>query len=189
MLPQQYNYNYHTFSELHTARIRMHLNLLLAILLTDSLTLWQHQSASPCDATTLDANTTTNAMIVCRARFVLAQYCRLASLAWTLCEGVRLTHLLTSSAAAFTADQESLTRYLAFGWLGPLAPMTAFCLLRVFVDESDPCWMTPGWISQWSIVGPSLAVVVVNAAFLARITYDVVLKVRASRESEVVQFV
>ncbi|KAI0214005.1 Parathyroid hormone/parathyroid hormone-related peptide receptor [Lamellibrachia satsuma] len=156
-------------------RIRLHVQLFLAILLNSFVTiLWQivvvyAHIANWQDESTMEQNT-----VGCKMLNALTRYTHSVVYMWMFSEGFYLHRLITKAFKPPT----NLKAFYAISWGFPLIPSSIYSLLRVvYFDES--CWIRNFSWFEWLYYAPDIFCLTANLAFLVNILRIIVTQIQA----------
>ncbi|XP_076348718.1 corticotropin-releasing factor receptor 1-like isoform X1 [Tachypleus tridentatus] len=171
------------FKSLHCQRLRVHKNLVVALILHSILLIAISSPVIFSDSMSTYADIG-NIDWLCKIILSLKMYAAMASVNWMFVEGLLLHSRITVSVF----QQEAPFRiYCLIGWGFPFVFILTWCLL-MSRDLNSLCWKGYGDSDfVWILTGPMLLVLLVNTFFLVNIIRILVTKLRASASVETVQ--
>ncbi|XP_022239236.1 corticotropin-releasing factor receptor 1-like [Limulus polyphemus] len=171
------------FKSLHCQRLRVHQNLVVALILHSVLLIAISSPMVLSDALSTYADIG-DIDWLCKTILSLKMYAAMASVNWMFVEGLLLHSRITVSVF----QQEAPFRiYYLIGWGLPLVFILTWCLL-MSRDLHSMCWKGYGDSDfVWVLTGPMLLVLLVNTFFMVNIIRILVTKLRASASVETAQ--
>ncbi|CAG5116829.1 unnamed protein product, partial [Candidula unifasciata] len=132
-------------------RIRLHINLFVALMFSNILTvMWEmlvaHEKLTGSSTSFIFQNAN-----ACNLLAFLRLYSRSTTYVWMFCEGFYLHRLISN---AFKPPKSLLFLYL-IGWGFPLAYTTVYGILRL-VYANEACWIKSTGHLQWILYAPNL---------------------------------
>ncbi|XP_022919237.1 PDF receptor isoform X2 [Onthophagus taurus] len=122
---------------------------------------------------------------LCEACIILLEYTKTAMFMWMFIEGLYLHNVIT---VAVFQEHFYIKLYFYLGWGVPLFIVTIWTLVMLFSVVNTGCWFLYNFMPHyWILEGPRYTVIILNMIFLLNIIRVLVVKLRKSKTSEIVQ--
>ncbi|XP_072033917.1 adhesion G protein-coupled receptor L2-like [Amphiura filiformis] len=155
-------------SLLRSERVIIHVNLVVALMLAQTLLLVSGPAAS------------TEA--ICRGVAIMLHYFFTAVFCWMLVEGI---HLYLQIVRVFSAGKDRLIPYMAVGWGSPILIVVITASTRWYgYGENGRCWLSTANGMIWAFVAPALAIIAVNCVILIMVLRILVISAKTKSDGD-----
>ncbi|XP_064613843.1 secretin receptor-like [Liolophura sinensis] len=182
------------FRKLHCQRNTIHINLFISFILRSAISFMTKNLLIENLGLPQDVYYTESGHIVfreegthweCKLLFTVFHYILGANYMWVFVEGLYLYILIF---VAVFSEKRAFKWYIFFGWVSPLAFVTPWVLVRIFLEDTL-CWNTHevrGY--YWIMKGPIVLSILVNFLFFLFIVRALFTKLRTSSRLECRRF-
>ncbi|XP_063931809.1 diuretic hormone receptor-like isoform X3 [Zophobas morio] len=166
------------FKELRCLRNRIHMNLMWSYMLMYCMWIVTLTVLSSKDG----------ASIACIFIITLLHYFHISTFFWMFVEGLYLYILVVET---LTRENFKLRVYVGIGWGLPMVFILIWAVVKSFIpSDADPSSCT--WFNShavdWIYQGPTLAILLLNLAFLLAIMWVLITKLRSANTVETQQY-
>ncbi|XP_076358934.1 corticotropin-releasing factor receptor 1-like [Tachypleus tridentatus] len=171
------NFPWRRLTSLQCPRLRVHLNLVIALIIHSILLIIISSSGVLGEHFLWYVNID----LLCKTILSLKMYAAMASINWMFIEGLLLNSRITVSV--FSKDAP-FKLYNLIGWGLPLLFIISWSIIMAWFLNT-PCWKGYGKTYYiWIVTGPMITALIVNTIFLINVVRILVTKLRKNNSTE-----